>query len=55
MQGGRLQRTKFWYCGESVEAVLDRLPTAKILREEEEKYLISAETFGNGIEMWLWS
>lgn len=53
MQGGRLQRTNFWYQGASVEAVLDRLPTARILKEEEGRYLISAETFGSGIEMWL--
>lgn len=53
MQGGRLQRTEFWYRGVSVESVLDRLPTARILKEEDGRYLISAETFGNGIEMWL--
>ena len=53
MYGGKLQRTKFWYKGSSVEAVLDRLPTAKILKEEDGKYLITAETFGIGIEMWL--
>lgn len=53
MYGGKLQRTTFWYKGEAVEAVLDRLPTAQILKEEDGKYLISAETFGTGIEMWL--
>lgn len=53
MQTGKLQRTEFWYQGTNVEAVLDRLPTAKILKEENRRYLISAETFSNGIEMWL--
>lgn len=53
MYGGKLQRTKFWYKGTSVEAILDRLPTAKILKEEDGKFLISAETFGKGIDMWL--
>lgn len=53
MYGGKLQKTTFWYKGEAVEAVLDRLPTAQILKEEDGKYLISAETFGSGIEMWL--
>ncbi len=53
MQTGKLQRTEFWYQGINVEAVLDRLPTAKILKEEDGRYLISAETFSNGIEMWL--
>ena len=53
MYGGKLRETEFWYSGDSVEAVMDRLPTAEILREEDGKYLISAETFGTGIEMWL--
>ncbi|MCI7813011.1 MAG: hypothetical protein MR543_04940 [Robinsoniella sp.] len=48
-----IQKTVFWYKGLSVEAVLDRLPTAKILKEEDGKYLISAEIFGTGIKMWL--
>lgn len=33
MYGGKLQKVKFKYKGTSVEAVLDRLPTAKILEE----------------------
>lgn len=53
MYGGKLQKTRFWYKGDTVEAVLDRLPTARILKEEDGKYLVSAETFGTGIEMWL--
>lgn len=53
MYGGKLQRVKFEYSGNSVEAVLDRLPTAKILDEEDGKYIIAAEVFGKGIDMWL--
>lgn len=53
MYGGREQKTVFWYKGNSIEAILDRLPTAKILREEDGKFLVSAETFGSGIDMWL--
>ena len=53
MFGGKLQRTEFWYQGASVEAVLDRLPTARVIKEENGRYFIRAETFGNGIEMWL--
>lgn len=53
MYGGRLQKIKFIYKGSSVEAVLDRLPTAKILRHDDKGYLISAEVFGKGIDMWL--
>ena len=53
MYGGKLQKIKFWYKGPSVEAVLDRLPTAKIEQQNENGYLISAEVFGKGIDMWL--
>ena len=53
MYGGKLQKIKFWYKGSSVEAVLDRLPTAKILQHDDNGYLISAEVFGKGIDMWL--
>ena len=53
MYGGRLQKVKFKYRGANVEAVLDRLPTARILDEDEGVYTISAEVFGKGIDMWL--
>ena len=53
MYGGKLKRVKFKYRGKNVEAVLDRLPTAKILKEENGIYTISAEAFGTGIDMWL--
>ena len=53
MYGGKLQTIRFRYSGMSVESVLDRLPTAKILSEENGVYTIEAETFGKGIEMWL--
>ena len=35
-----------------MEAVLDRLPTAKILGREDGGYVIEAEVFGKGIDMW---
>ena len=41
------------YTGPSLEAVLDRLPTAQVLSEDANGWLISAEVFGKGIEMWL--
>ena len=53
MYGGKLQKIKFRYSGSSVEAVLDRLPTAQILDETDGVYTISAEVFGKGIDMWL--
>lgn len=53
MYGGKLQKIKFWFHGDSVEAVLDRLPTAKIIEQGEKGYLITAEVFGKGVDMWL--
>lgn len=53
MYGGKLQRVKFKYKGPSIEAILDRLPTAKILDEENGEYTVSAEVFGKGIDMWI--
>lgn len=46
MYGGKLQKTKFIYSGTDVDAVLDRLPTANIISEQDGKYTISAETLG---------
>lgn len=55
MYGGRLKRVRFKYKGSSVEAVLDRLPTAEILKKEKDGILMQAEVFGDGIEMWIQS
>lgn len=53
MFGGRLQTVTFRYTGPSIEAVLDRLPTAKIVEEDENGWTVRAEVFGKGIEMWM--
>ena len=53
MYGGKLQKVRFKYIGTSIESVLDRLPTARILSEEEGTYLIEAEVFGKGIDIWI--
>lgn len=53
MYGGKLQTVRFTYSGPSVEAVLDRLPTAEIVSEHDGVYEVRAEVFGKGIEMWL--
>ena len=53
MYGGKLERIKFKYVGDSIEAIMDRLPTAKIVEHDEEGWVISAEVFGKGIDMWL--
>lgn len=54
MYGGRLKTVRFIYTGLSIEAILDRLPTAVAeYNEEENHYLVTAEVFGDGIDMWL--
>ena len=53
MYAGDLRHVTFDYSGASVEAVLDRLPTAKILSKDNGVYRIEAEVYGNGIDMWL--
>jgi len=42
-----------WTSSVIAEAVLDRLPTAKVLSEDNGVYVVSAEVFGKGIDMWL--
>lgn len=53
MYGGKLERIRFRYTGPSIEAVLDRLPTAEVVSEDIEGWAVSAEVFGKGIDMWL--
>ena len=55
MTGGKLRKIKFKYTGNSLEAVLDKVPTAQVIDEVENGYLISAEVFGNGIDKWILS
>ena len=40
MYGGKLQRIRFKYTGPSIEAVLDRLPTAEILSQDDKGWLL---------------
>lgn len=53
MYSGELKRVTFEFSGPSVEAVLDRLPTAEILKQENGIYTIKVEAYGEGVLMWL--
>lgn len=53
MYGGKLRKVKFIYSGFSIEAIEDKLPTAKVQKQEDGTYLVEAEVFGDGIDMWL--
>ena len=55
MYAGSLMRIRLRIASYSVEAVLDRLPTANIVKEEDEKTVIEAEVYGKGILMWIMS
>ena len=49
MYGGKLRKVKFNYSGLSIENVLDKIPTAKILNEKDGIYTIRAEVYGESI------
>ena len=55
MQAGELERIKFKFTGGSIEAVLDKLPNAKIVKEKQGEYIVETKMFGKGIKMWLLS
>lgn len=55
MQTGKLETVKFRFTGKSIEAVQDRLPSAKVVKEKEGVYIVEAKMFGKGIKMWLLS
>ncbi|WP_407311740.1 helix-turn-helix transcriptional regulator [Desulfosporosinus sp. SB140] len=55
MRAGKLMPITFRFWGPSLEAVLDRLPTAQVIGWEGDKAIVKAEVFGDGIKMWLLS
>ena len=55
MTGGKLRKLKFIYKGSSIEALLDKIPTAKAKEIDNNVYEIKAEVFGNGIDRWILS
>lgn len=55
MQTGDLQKIRFRFTRASIEAILDRLPNAKVLKEGKGEYIVETNMFGKGIKMWLLS
>jgi hypothetical protein len=53
MHGGKLKKVKMKCKEQSLEAVLDRLPTAEVIEKVADGYVVQAEVFGNGIDMWI--
>jgi predicted DNA-binding transcriptional regulator YafY len=56
MYSGKLKRVKFLFKGPSLEVVFDRLPTAQVIgKTSDGRVMITAESYGDGINMWLHS
>ena len=52
---GELRKITFEFSGPSIEAIKDKLPTAKLLKLRGRTALFEAEVFGDGIKMFLLS
>ena len=37
----------------SIESVLDRFPTAEVIEHDETGWTITAEVYGDGVDIWL--
>lgn len=55
MWPGPLRTIRFEFTGPSLQAILDRLPTARLIDKYDGKNLIEAEVYGDGIKMFLLS
>ncbi|SFC99801.1 helix-turn-helix transcriptional regulator [Clostridium uliginosum] len=57
MYTGELIKIQFKFWGHSLEAILDRLPTSKVIGydEKDNKPIIEAEVYGEGVKRWLLS
>lgn len=55
MWPGKLRTIQFEFTGSAIQAILDKLPTAKVVERNGRTYTIEAEVYGDGIKMWLLS
>lgn len=55
MYPGKLMKIRFEFTGSSIDSVLDRLPTARIIETVKGKFIVEAEVYGKGIMMWVLS
>ena len=55
MWPGKLRHIRFEFSGPSAQAILDRLPTARIIDVKGKTYTMEAEVYGDGIKMYLLS
>ena len=55
MWPGKLRTIRFEFTGSAIQAILDELPTARIIERNGRTYTVEAEVYGDGIKMWLLS
>ena len=55
MWPGKLRTIQFEFTGSAIQAILDKLPTAKIIERNGRTYTVEADVYGDGIKMWLLS
>ena len=55
MWPGPIRHIKFRFTGPSVQAIMDRIPTAQITDMKDGTYIIEAKVYGDGIKMFLLS
>ena len=55
MYPGKLMKMQLRFFGSNPEPILDRLPTARVVKKEDTAIIIEAEVYGKGIVMWLLS
>lgn len=55
MYPGKLERVQFFFSGINIEPILDRLPTAHIIEQNTDGFLVEVESYGKGLMMWLLS
>jgi predicted DNA-binding transcriptional regulator YafY len=55
MLPGEYRKIRFEFTGASVQAILDKIPTARVIDKSGKTAVIEAETFGKGVNMFLLS
>lgn len=55
MYTGDFKTIEFEFFGDSIEAILDRLPTAKVIEKIDNGYKVRAEIYGEGVKRWILS
>lgn len=55
MWPGKLRTIRFEFTGVGIQAILDKIPTAKVIERNGKTYTVEADVYGDGIKMWILS